>query len=397
MNLELTQKFASTAAQLAGAVDEIAERAVEQIRAQAPEYAVETPELAEALAEGSRPSILAELVAMQRDPTPPDEFPEVDAEGARLAARYGVPIGTVAWVYQVGHQVQWDAWFRAVERDEHDPDARRQLLEAGSRYLFDYANRISTFVTAEYVRERDLLLQSHEQRRVNLVRELLAGAEVDSGALDYEINGRWHLGLIASGDHAPDTVRELGRGLDRQPLLVEVLEGSWWAWLGGGVEIAEAGLAVVARLQPAPGTRITIGTDAHGREGFRRTHAEAESAYWVTLNRDLAVTRFEDTALEVLAGGDHDAALEFVARELRGLDGDDRRSAKLRETLRAYFASGHNAAATAARLGVHEQTVSNRLHTVEQRIGHAVAARRAELETALRLRDYLAGRGTPAG
>ena len=46
-------------------------------------------------------------------------------------------------------------------------------------------------------------------------------------------------------------------------------------------------------------------------------------------------------------------------------------------------------AAAAAALGVHEQTVAARLRAVEERTGRSVAARRAELETALRLREYL--------
>lgn len=78
-----------------------------------------------------------------------------------------------------------------------------------------------------------------------------------------------------------------------------------------------------------------------------------------------------------------------MARELSGLDGDDTRAARLRETLQAWFAAGHNATAAAAALGVHEQTVAQRLRTVEERTGRPVAARRAELETALRLRNLL--------
>ena len=101
------------------------------------------------------------------------------------------------------------------------------------------------------------------------------------------------------------------------------------------------------------------------------------------------ITHYAEVALESLAAVDEDAAAAFVARELAGLDGDDVRSTRLRQTLRAWFAAGHNAAAAAAALGVHEQTVAQRLRTVEERTGRPVAARRAELETALRLRDLL--------
>lgn len=63
----------------------------------------------------------------------------------------------------------------------------------------------------------------------------------------------------------------------------------------------------------------------------------------------------------------------------------EQRKVSERQTLRAWFAVGHNAAA----LGVHEQTVAQRLRAVEERTGRPVASRRAELETALRLRDLL--------
>ena len=89
----------------------------------------------------------------------------------------------------------------------------------------------------------------------------------------------------------------------------------------------------------------------------------------------------------MLAGQDPQRARAFVGRELRGIDGDDARSQRLRETLRAYFAAHQNAAAAAAALGIHEQTVAQRLRAVEQRTGRSVAARRAELDTALRLRE----------
>jgi hypothetical protein len=47
--------------------------------------------------------------------------------------------------------------------------------------------------------------------------------------------------------------------------------------------------------------------------------------------------------------------------------------------------SGHNAAATAAALGVHEQTVAKRLRAAEDRLGHTISSRHAALEIALRL------------
>jgi DNA-binding PucR family transcriptional regulator len=117
---------------------------------------------------------------------------------------------------------------------------------------------------------------------------------------------------------------------------------------------------------------------------------------------DSAVVHYEDIAVEAIALRDEEAARDFVASELRGIDGSDTRSTRLRETLEAYFASGQNAAATAAALGVHEQTVGQRLRAVEERTGRPIIERRAELEVALRLLRQqraesaeLAGSGPP--
>jgi DNA-binding PucR family transcriptional regulator len=107
---------------------------------------------------------------------------------------------------------------------------------------------------------------------------------------------------------------------------------------------------------------------------------------WVADSTDARWLRFEDVALEVLAGELRDDARAFIARELGELNEDSSRAGRLRETLQAYFVSGHNAAAAAAALGIHQQTVGNRLKAIEDQLGASVGSRRAELETALRLR-----------
>ncbi len=378
------KSFTSYASILAAQVDELADEAVTKIRAEAPQYAVEVPELAEALSAGARPSILAELVAMQEEAALPDRCPAVDAEGARLAARFGVPIDLAIWLYRVGHSVQWEGWFRLVERHEGDADARRALLEAGSRFFFAYANRMSRWATEEYTAERDRMLRSREQRRVNLVRELLAGRNVDAGGLDYDL-GLHHLGVIAWGSEAADSVRALAKSLDRRSLIVGAADDTWWAWLGGRSYLSERGRAMLRRWRPPQATRFAVGYEAAGREGFRSTHEEAVAAHRIASAEESPITHYEDVALEVLAGQDPERARAFVSRELRGIDGEDVRSRRLRETLRAYFAAHQNAAATAAALGIHEQTVAQRLRAVERRTGRSVAVRRAELDTALRL------------
>ena len=103
--------------------------------------------------------------------------------------------------------------------------------------------------------------------------------------------------------------------------------------------------------------------------------------------------RYADFAATSLACENSEEAQLFVARELRGIEDDSAASQRIRDTLLAYFESEHNAASAAARLGVHQQTIANRLRAVEERLGRSVGARRLELELALRLRRNPGRRG----
>jgi hypothetical protein len=351
---------------------------------------VDRPDAAELIRSLTARSILAELQALERYELP-EEIPAIDAEWARMAIRLGAePRGLAQMVdgYRRGHQVQWEGWFDLVEREQLDPGARRELLERGWRFFFDYAGRMSVFITDEYLRERDRLLRSREQRRVQLVRDLLEGHEVEPAELDYDLDGQ-HLGAIAWGRGGADALRALAQELDRRLLLVGVIEDTWWGWLGAHRMLSRAAALALDRFRPPQGVRLALGAEAGGAEGFRSTHRQATRSQRAAVRTDAPVTRYDDIALEALAGLDPHEAREFIDRELRGIDGEDTRARRLRDTLQSYFRHGQNAATTAAALGVHEQTVGARLRAVEERTGRPVASRRAELETALRLRHYL--------
>ena len=78
---------------------------------------------------------------------------------------------------------------------------------------------------------------------------------------------------------------------------------------------------------------------------------------------------------------------------LGDLEGEGRRVEVLRDTLRAYYRHGQNGAATAQDLEVHEQTVARRLASAAQLLNSHPSECRAEVETALRIREMLNARG----
>lgn len=379
--------FDLLADRLVGSIDPIVDAYIERMLVEDPEFGAGRPEMLDTYRAVTRASILVELETFRAGDGPPSDAPAIDLEFARAAARLGAPPNVLGDAYRRGHASQWEAWFGIVEDGEPDPEERRALLRRGSDFFFAYATALSRLTLDEYTRERDLMLRDREHRRVALVRELLDGGTVTADDLDYD-PAATHLAFVAWGEAAGEAARLVAGALDRRLLVVAILDDTLWGWLGGGPAGAQA-VSEIERVALPAGAALAFGDEAAGPEGFRSSHRQALRAERAGRRGGAAITHYAEVALAALAAADEDEARSFLKRELRGIDGDDVRATRLRDTLTAWFGAGQNAAAAAAALGVHEQTVAQRLRAVEERTGVAPAARRAELETALRLREYL--------
>lgn len=164
---------------------------------------------------------------------------------------------------------------------------------------------------------------------------MIEGREAAASELAYPVD-LYHIGFVPSGDGAGAVVEELARSLDHQRLVVRAEDGLLMGWLGS----AKNGLrsrALLRKFAPQPGVRFSIGNVRPGYQGLRRTHREASEAHLVSLRRLRPITFYDDVILEVLALRDEQAAREFIADVLGGLDEDDEYSERLRTTLAAYF------------------------------------------------------------
>ena len=340
----------------------------------------------------ARSSLESQLHAFRRDELP-RSAPEADATAARALARVG-ELRLFAPGYRAAQLVLWEAWFGLVEDDaELGADERRVLLGRGSSFFFRYADLLSDQVSAIYRSERGALGAGHGERLFRAVRALLADEPpaVPSPVLDLDLD-QHHLGLLAWGLGGEEAARELAAGLDRRLLLVAPLDRTWWVWISGRQPFEAAELRAIELFEPAAGAGLAAGLQEFGARGFRATHRQAVRARRFAAAAGPRLARYEDVVLESLAAENEEDARAFVAHELRGIEDDSEASRRLRETLEAYFAAEYNAASAAARLGVHQQTVANRLRAVEERLGQpSVGARRLELEMALRLRASLGG------
>jgi hypothetical protein len=381
--------FAQAAARLSARIDEIVDATLERIWANPGLEQWTRPEAREPATQIARASLVREVDALRRGELP-QTSPEEDIAAARAAVAYGAPVTVVLHCYRAGQAALWDVWLDEAERLAPDGTGRRRLLDRGSEFMTAYVDRCAAWVELEHTRERERQIRSEEQQRMNLLRDVLDGAAADTGALGYDTRGR-HLALIVWGPGAESAAADVARAVPRGSLALSVDPVTWWLWLPVEDTVTEPDELLPADYRPPQGTRIAIGGPAAGLEGFRRAHADARdaariAAYWAT-----PVIRHRDVALEALAANNERRARDFVRAELGALLTGDARERTLLETLDAYFAAGHNAISAAARLGVHDRTVANRLRAVEGVLGHgAPTSRRAEIETAMRLHKLFA-------
>lgn len=366
---------------------ELTQLIVDRIRAEVVDlHGLDGPQLADTLHQNCKAALQGELHAMRSGREVPSSCPADTAEAARLAAMARLPATVVLQTQRIGHSVVWDAFIAAVEGLGVPAGARRDVLEAGSRFLFEYADKLARFLEQEHARELGRRHSGSREERVRQVLDLLEGRANGSSGLGYELAGL-HLGLVGEGKGALAWVEQAAQQLQARALAVQPAGDVVWAWLGRHEALSQTEHRTLMRYQPVDAL-VAFGEPGEGLEGFRQTHRQALETHGVARRHALTITRYRDVVLESFALRDERLARQLVEIELGPL-GEGDRATTLRKTLRAYFACAQNVAASAAALGVHEQTVSNRIRAIEELIGQPVNSRRAELETALRIEPLL--------
>jgi DNA-binding PucR family transcriptional regulator len=381
-------EFDRLVGELEARLDQLADSTLERLRERSPGWVLQTAVSHEQIAKYARASLKVHIRAFQRDALP-KEISKTDAAAAIAAAKVG-ELDTLLSGFRSAQMILWESWFCIIE-DSPDLQGieRRELLTRGSDFFFRYADLLSDYVSAAAQQEIDQLRGNAEQRRYRAIRSLLEGEPLTkSPGLDLDLN-QHHLGLFAWGEGGADAARELTATLDRRLLIVAPLERSWWGWISGARPFEPQEERAAERFRGPQGAGLALGLPAFGEAGFRATHRQAQRARWFAQPGGPTLIRYADVAIESLAGENQEDARTFVERELGPIGDESASSRRIRETLQAYFAAEHNAASAAATLGVHQQTVANRLRSAEERLGHPIGSRRLELEVALRLRAAL--------
>jgi hypothetical protein len=324
------------------------------------------------------------LRGIERGAEPSGMIPAEVISQARRAARARVSLDTVIRDYVAAYTLVETFIVEEVERSEDSGDGSplRGILGARASLI----DRLLTGITSAYGDELQQAERAPEWRRTQLVHALLAGQAVNPAELDHNLD-EWHLAVIATGAAAPQAVRSMAGALDRRLLSVAHGAESVWTWLSGRRRLTATDIQRWLSVQAHPDVLLAVGEPGRGIDGWRVTHRQAQAALLVALHRSRPqrLTRYAEVALLASALRDDVLARSLIEIFLSPLDGQRDGGAVLRETLRAYFASGHNIKMAAASLGVERRTVAYRLQKAEEYLGRQLDTHRAELEVALNL------------
>ena len=312
---------------------------------------------------------------------------------ARRAANSGVALDTVLRRYFAGYTILGD--FVMQEAQRLSRPAHGSELQRLSRSLASLFEHVVQTATEEYRRAAVESCPSIASRRARRVEKLVAGELVDSRELEYDIDARWHLGVVATGSEVPRVLRGLTATLSRRLLLVSPDQKVTWGWLGGDKRFTAEEVRTLASVKGSGGMIMALGEPAYGFPGWHLTHRQARTALSVGLQGGSSgLIRYVDVALIASALRDDTLSASLAEIYLAPIEPWSNDGATLCRTLAAYLAAGQTVAAAAAALRVNRKTISVRLRSIEKKIGRQIGECTAELELALDLWN-LRELGTP--
>jgi DNA-binding PucR family transcriptional regulator len=354
----------------------------------------------------STDSVLRLIVDLSRTGRPPSEAvpPPAAVDYAREFVRRGLPVDSLLRAYHIGQGTFFRRWATRAHELIVDPQELTEAVELGANWTFDYVDRLSDGLVQRYGQERERWVRSAAAVRSQVIDGLLAGEPLDaeraSSRLGYEL-GRNHLAFAIWTD-APEGRSDVALAMIERaavhlvsslgmaaPLLVPRARMCIAGWIGlrGDTHIVDLGRARID-VRSFPTVLAAFGSPGVGVAGFVRGHHEAFHARRIaqlTQQRAGTVIHYDAVALAALASTDVGEAREFVRAELGQLLGDDDQFVRLNATLRVYLEENMSPSRASRRLGVHENTISNRIKAAQELLPHPIEQRTCELQVALRL------------
>jgi hypothetical protein len=367
--------------------------------------ALDEEELRTATYEGSE-SVLRLLLYMVRNEVHPREAvpPPAAVEYTRDFVRHGVPLDSLLRAYHIGQATFFRRWTDAVYAEQRDDHQQARAIELGAVWTFEFVDALSAALVRLYGKERERWVRSAAAVRSQTVdavlNEEITDVQAVSARLGYDLERDhmafvvWHDGAEEYGNETIATLERAGLELaaaisNLRPLLVPRARFLIAGWVGPSEKgDRDRPARLMLDTREFPGVLAASGSPGTGLTGFRRSHQEALHARRIaalTRRRPGFVTRYDEVAVAALASADLEQAKAFVASELGPLAADDDRTSRLAATLRVYLDENLSPRRTAQRLGVHENTITNRIRSAQEQLPHPIEQRTCELQVALRL------------
>lgn len=327
------------------------------------------------------------------------EAPVTALEHARAMAARGHSVDVMLRFYRLGHEYFTEKLAGSLHDWIEDPAVALRTFAELERFGFRYIDRISSLVAAEYVAELDRRQNQARADRDDVVRALLAGERVDSAraerVLSHRLTGR-QIGFVCwTTDRGVDLAgfaQHVGRHLgDGHPLVVADGPLAVWGWASTTDDAKNPTLATEF-AGPSERVHLAVGATHPGAVGFRITHLEAvRTRRVIELSGRAAptITEFGDIALVDAIARDLDTARAFVASQLGDLAREGGKERGERAALLAVLDAQGSLTAAARTLGIHKNTVLQRVRRAEERRGRPATVKVAELHAALLVCDVL--------
>lgn len=326
--------------------------------------------------------------------------PVTALEHARAMAARGYSVDVMLRFYRIGHAYFSERMLVLITSFVPDPALALAVATDMQRYAFSYVDSISSEVAAEYVAELERIQNRVRAERTDAVRGLISGDQIDvrraERTLSHRLTG-WQTAFVCWTDRDDADLVRVGAAVGAHfgsphPLLVPDGAQELWGWISTTrvPGVAPADFAPLADQIPTM-IQVSIGIPGQGASGFRDSHAQAQRGRRIIelSGRGVPVSSYAEMALVDTMSGNLDLARAFVTAELGALAVTGRREDEERQALLAVLDAQGGLAAAAAELGLHRNTVLQRLRRAEERRGRPATQRVVELHAALRLVQVL--------
>lgn len=302
------------------------------------------------------------------------------------------PLSAILRSYELGHASIWNGYVRFLRGSTLPYDRRADALEAGSVRMFKYMQAMTSEAVMAFNQVRMSVTQEYESRRGEIVKGVLAGT-VDAADLRDLLGYRAddvHIGYTAwsTGDGIAGQVGEALRrrlvGLATQHLAVPAGVSSVHGWFTPN---SASSYERLRDIELPPGVGAAFGSARTGIDGFRHTHDEALLSMRVPSPPD-RVVYFPDAAVEILVSQRGDLARRFVEDQLGPVLQHESRD-RLLLTMRHFLETSGSPSRSGRRLGVHANTVTQRIRRIEGILGRPIDLDDLSIRVALAVEPVL--------